>query len=111
MGNLIAERSAELAITLTAYGARFVVVGSTARRLRGCDLCPGDLDVVVVPGELSGLAGALHEVGVTFARRFGRVGPVTVTTPWCPLDVFVADTHPAAGTTTVAGVPLVVARV
>lgn len=111
VGTLIAERSAELAVRLVAEGARFVIVGSTARRLRGAGVCPGDLDVAVTPQDLPNLAQPLATLGAHLGPRLPNAGPVTVHTPWGPLDVFVTEALPPAETVTVHGVRLEVARV
>lgn len=83
----VASRSTDLARRLTTAGARVVVVGSTAQRLRGAaDVVPRDLDVVVSAEALPSLGHALHQLGVP-SGNLVRGG--TVRTGWGLLDVFV----------------------
>ncbi|GAA5016894.1 hypothetical protein GCM10023258_02850 [Terrabacter aeriphilus] len=88
----LAGRPAALATELLRHGARFVVVGSTARRLTTGEGTPHDLDVTVCRGDLPRLAAALAGLGVTTTvERLGREGQSHVDTSWGPLDVFVDD--------------------
>jgi hypothetical protein len=68
---VVAARSADLARVLTLAGACAVVVGSTARRLRGeVGVTPRDLDVVVDVDEVWRLTAALQRLGIDgFVRR------------------------------------------
>ena len=85
-------RPATLATLLVRHGARFVVVGSTARWLTTGTGSPGDLDVVVDATDLPLLAGALGAIGAPVeATRLGRGSPTRVDTSWGPVDVFVAE--------------------
>ena len=85
-------RPATLAILLVRHGARFVVVGSTARWLTTGTGSPGDLDVVVDASDLPLLAEALGALGVHVdAAVLARSSPTHVDTSWGPLDVFVAE--------------------
>ena len=89
-------RPATLAALLARHGARFVVVGGTARWLTTGSGSPGDLDVVVAASDLPLLASALGAVGApVVAARLGRGSPTRVDTSWGPLDVFVAEPPPA----------------
>ena len=110
-GTLLDRRSTTLAVGLTAAGARMVVVGSTASWLRGDRAqAPRDLDVAVLPEQLPALVRALTALGVGAREPVLRRGGVTrLPTPWCPLDVFVADIVPAARTLVVNGQPVTVA--
>lgn len=88
------DRPARLAVELRSHGARFVIVGGTARRLVTGQGAPHDLDVVVDAPDLPRLVAALAEVGVhTSVAILGRAAPSHVDTSWGPLDVFV-DTPP-----------------
>jgi hypothetical protein len=104
---VVAARSADLARELTLAGARTLVVGSTARRLRGgASVTPRDLDldVVVDADEVRRLTVALRRLRVDgVVRQKGG----TVPTGWCPLDVFVGP-PPAAVGVVVGGVPVAV---
>ncbi|MEW1952262.1 hypothetical protein [Terrabacter sp. NPDC080008] len=101
-------RPAVLATELLRRGARFVVVGSTARWLTTGHGVPRDLDVAVCRDDLPALAAALGRLGVaTTAERLGRAGQSHVDTSWGPLDVFVDEGHAheaasCAGAATVA---------
>lgn len=106
---LIASRSTALAVVLRCAGAAFVVVGSTAARLKGGGASPRDLDVVVTTEGIRALSTALDRTGVRHnAAAFRRVTPVRLTTAWCPLDVFVSRNLPTAQARTVDGCVLVV---
>lgn len=85
---------------LIDHGCRFVVIGSTARRLCGDDVEPADLDVVVDPDAASRpqLVSALAAVDATLERRHGtrRIADAIglpwdwgwrVDTDWGPVDV------------------------
>lgn len=89
-------RSVALARELDALGASFVVVGSTALALRGRDVRPADLDVVVHTDEVEALVRAVRALGGDLTSpRLLRCRDVHVDTAWGPLDVFVTA-HPAA---------------
>ncbi|WP_323095669.1 hypothetical protein [Intrasporangium sp. YIM S08009] len=89
-------RPATLAALLARHGARFVVVGSTARWLTTDTGSPGDLDVVVDASDLPLLAEALGAIGVPVdAAALARSSPTHVDTSWGPLDVFVAEPPPS----------------
>ena len=106
---LLAGRSTALAVALRCAGAAFVVVGSTAARLRGGGVSPRDLDVVVTTEGIRALSMALDRMGVRHnAAAFRRVTPVRLTTAWCPLDVFVSRDLPPTQARTVDGCVLVV---
>jgi hypothetical protein len=108
---LLAGRSTTLALGLTRAGADLVVVGSTASWLRGdTGRPPRDLDVAVRPGRLRALVDALAALGVGAQPALRRCPVVRVPTPWCPLDVFVVDTPPAATPVVVGGRTLWVSR-
>jgi hypothetical protein len=67
---VVAARSADLARELTLAGARVVVVGSTARRLRGeAGVPPRVLDVVVDADEVCRLTAALRRFGIHGVAR------------------------------------------
>lgn len=70
---------------LVDHGCRFVVVGSTARRLCGADVVPADLDLVVDPAvtRRPQLIAALTEVDATLERRHGtrRIADA-IALPW-----------------------------
>lgn len=88
------DRPARLAVELRRQGARFVIVGGTARRLLTGQGAPRDLDVVVDAPDLPRLVAALAEVGVkSSVAVLSRTAPSHVDTSWGPLDVFV-DTPP-----------------
>jgi hypothetical protein len=102
---VVAARSADLARELTLAGARAVVVGSTARRLRGeAGVTPRDLDVVVDIDDVRRLSAAMRRLGIDGVVRRGGG---TVLTGWCPLDVFVVS-PPETVSVVVGGVPVVV---
>lgn len=100
-------RQVRLAALLAEGGASFVVVGGTARHLRGDPRRPRDLDVVVLPGALDGLAQAVTALGGSPLRP--GPSPRRVDTPWSPVDVFVEDDLPAWTTVAVGDVELRVA--
>jgi hypothetical protein len=84
-------RPVALALELDALGAAFVVVGSTAAMLRGCDVRPADLDVVVEPADASAFVAAVRSLGGGLSdAQLRRCRDVHVDTAWGPLDVFVA---------------------
>lgn len=58
---------------LVDHDCRFVVIGSTARRLCGTDVVPADLDLVVDPDPAlrPGLVAALASIDATIERRHG----------------------------------------
>ena len=96
----LSTRPATLATELQRHGARFVVVGSTARWLATGHGTPRDLDVAVRRDDLAGLVTALAGLGVsTTAERLGRAGQSHVDTSWGPLDVFVDDAVRASAVT------------
>jgi hypothetical protein len=99
-------RTVTLAAELASLGARFVVVGSTARLLRGeRPARPADLDVVVEEADVDPLVAALHAIGVaTSAPPILRCRHVRLLTGWGPLDVVVAPWPPHG--TTYAGADL-----
>jgi hypothetical protein len=79
-----------LARELALLGADVVVVGSTARLLRGFRVDPADLDVAVRDDALPSLVHALAALGSPVdAGRLARGRCVRVSTAWGPLDVFV----------------------
>lgn len=108
----VSRRSTELARVLSQLGGRCVVVGGTARRLRGRRHHPRDLDVTVARADLDSLAAALS-VLVPWADLRGLVQgrDASISTGWGQLDVFVVDALPPADGLTVRGVPVQVARV
>ncbi len=107
--SLLGGRSTAQAVGLACAGAAFVVVGSTAARLRGGVVSPRDLDVVVTPEGIRALSVALDRLDVRHnAAAFRRQTPVRLTTAWCPLDVFVSRNLPPAQARTVDGRALVV---
>lgn len=79
-------RPVALACALVDAGADLVVVGGTARHLRGQPHCPRDLDVAVT--ELASLLTALSRFGVRADLRGVTRGVVRVDTALGPLDVF-----------------------
>ncbi len=84
------DRPAQLAVQLLRQGARFVVVGGTARRLLTGQGTPRDLDVVVDTPDLPRFVAALAMVGVhSSVAVLSRAAPSHVDTSWGPLDVFV----------------------
>ena len=90
------RRPATLATLLSGHGARFVVVGSTARWLTTGTGSPGDLDIVLDASDLPLLTSALGALGVTVdAKILVHSSPTRVDTSWGPLDVFVGDPPPA----------------
>lgn len=92
------DRPARLAVELLRQGARFVVVGGTARRLVTGRGSPGDLDVVVDAADLPRLLAALAVLGVrSSVAVLGRAMPAHVDTSWGPLDVFVGTPPPSCG--------------
>lgn len=94
----LCDRPARLAVELLRHGARFVVVGSTARWLWSGEGTPRDLDVVVDPADLPLLVGALATLGVRLgAAGLGRACPCHVDTSWGPMDVFVSGPPAARG--------------
>jgi NAD(P)-dependent dehydrogenase (short-subunit alcohol dehydrogenase family) len=106
----LSRRPVDLAVALARAGAEVVVVGGTARLLRGAARAPRDLDVAVAPSAVDGLVGALGSLGVrTTAARLLRCRCSRVRTTYGPLDVFVGPA-PAAGPLAVAGSVLQVAR-
>jgi hypothetical protein len=108
---LMARRSTALAVALRCAGAAFVVVGSTAARLRGGGVSPRDLDLVVTPAGIRALSIALDRLDVRHnAAAFRRGTPVRLTTAWCPLDVFVSRNLPPAQARIVDGCVLVVSH-
>jgi hypothetical protein len=85
-------RSTALARELMRLGAQFVVVGGTARWLRGDPRPPRDLDIVVTDDEVPDLVTALNHIGVDVtAQRMARCRTVSLATAFGPLDVFVAQ--------------------
>lgn len=85
-------RPVALALELEALGASFVVVGSTARAVRGLDVRPADLDVVVRLRDVDAFVVAVRALGGDLtAARLRRCRDVHVDTAWGPLDVFVTD--------------------
>jgi hypothetical protein len=83
-------RAVRLAALLRTAGARFQVVGSTARHLAGDPRVPRDLDVTVMPEDVDALADALARVGAALdPGRARRLRTVRVNTSYGPLDVFV----------------------
>jgi hypothetical protein len=84
-------RSVLPATELARAGARVVVVGGTARRLRDWRDRPRDLDVVVDPRHVAPLVTSLGRLGAAASTRSVlRCGDVHLDTAWGPLDDFVA---------------------
>lgn len=105
----LSRRPVDLAVALVRAGADVVVVGGTARLLRGAARPPRDLDVAVAPSAVDGLVAALGQLGVpTTAARLLRGGCSRVPTAYGPLDVFVGPA-PASAPLAVAGAALQVA--
>lgn len=104
---LLADRSVALAVSLHRAGARFTVVGGTARWLLGARLPPADLDLVVAPLSLPALRASLQALGADVPRRL-RSGTRCRTT-WGPVDVFVDERTPAHRDVVVLGASLRVA--
>ena len=112
LAEIVSRRSTDLAEVLARHGARFVVVGGTARRLRGGSHGPRDLDVAVLAADVPGLARVLHGLSTPVdAGALGRGRPSSIATGWGPLDAFVVEDLPAADPVDVDGVPVEVARV
>lgn len=89
------DRPARLAVELLRQGARFVIVGGTARRVLTGQGAPRDLDVVVDAPDLPRLVAALAVVGVpSSVAALGRAVPSHLDTSWGPLDVFVGAPPP-----------------
>lgn len=90
-------RPVALALELEALGASFVVVGSAARAVRGLDVRPADLDVVVRPRDVDAFVAAARALGsdLTMARLL-RCRDVRSDTAWGPLDVFVTEVEVVA---------------
>lgn len=83
-------RPVALARELALLGADVVVVGSTARLLRGQAVDPADLDVSVSDECVPSLARALAALGSPVdAGRLSRGRCSRMATAWGPLDVFV----------------------
>jgi NADPH-dependent ferric siderophore reductase len=100
----IARRPAVLAAELARRGADVVVVGGTARWLRGAKQRPRDLDVVVDPASVPALVDALESLAVpVHLTTLLRCRDVRIDTPWGPLDVFVGP-RPTSSTVLVEGV-------
>jgi len=98
----------DLAVALVRGGAEVVVVGGTARLLRGAPHRPRDLDVVVAEQAVPALVGALGELGETVSvAALLRCGEMAVSTSYGRLDVFVGR-RPAASGVLVDGVRLAV---
>ncbi|MGN6600032.1 MAG: hypothetical protein ACTHMW_12245 [Actinomycetes bacterium] len=107
----VEERSTELACVLAQLDAGCVVVGGTARRLRGALHRPRDLDIAVARGDVGRLVGAVRALlPATDLRGLEQGSDVRIATAWGPLDVFVVDTLPVADPAVVQGVQLEVAR-
>ena len=79
---------AVLAAVLVASGARLVVVGGTARRLRGASRRPRDLDIVLAEGAAStaAVAAVLARLATAPSGPEAR-RPLTVDTSLGRLDV------------------------
>ena len=104
------DRRVALALLLVRHGAELVVVGGTARWLRGGPQAPRDLDLAVAEADLPALVDALAHLGVEVsAERLRRSGVVALRTAWGPVDVFVGAVPPAVPLT-VDGCTLAVAR-
>ncbi|MEO6999735.1 MAG: hypothetical protein ABI112_16795 [Terracoccus sp.] len=92
------DRPARLAVELLRQGARFVIVGGTARRLFTGRGTPRDLDVVVDAPDLPRFVTALAGLGAhTSVTILGRAAPSHVATSWGPLDVFVGTSPSGRG--------------
>ena len=103
-------RQVQLALLLAEADARFVIVGGTARLLRGTPHTPNDLDIVVSPTEIAKVEAALAELrraGQQLLRGGGS--PQRVLTSWAPVDVFVKDDLPTWHTVEIDGTRLRVA--
>ena len=104
----LSRRPVDLAVALVRGGAEVVVVGGTARLLRGEAHRPRDLDVVVAQEAVPALVQALGALGETVcADALLRCGESAVRTSYGPLDVFVRR-RPAASGVLVDGVCLAV---
>lgn len=112
LADLVSRRSSDLAVVLARHGARFVVVGGTALRLRGGSHRPRDLDVAVLPGDVPGLVDVLHRLSTPVEpRALVRGRPLALATGWGPLDVFIVEDLPPADPIGVDGTDVAVARV
>lgn len=99
-----------LAVLLVEAGAGLVVVGSTARYLRGGRPAPRDLDVVVHRDDRSALDAALAAVAARPSRALAvDLSPQRFETAWSPVDVFVEDVLPTHVEVDVDGVRVRVA--
>ncbi|WP_345482209.1 hypothetical protein [Amnibacterium soli] len=100
----------QLALLLTEAAAAFVIVGGTARLLRGDRHTPSDLDVAATSDQSVRLSIALRALSPgPRAPQPKKVGPWRVITSWSPLDVFVEDDLPAWHTIEIDGTRLWVA--
>lgn len=104
-------RSVALAVELTRAGGRLVVVGGTARALRGSGTRARDLDVRVADDDVPPLVHALDALGVEVGERQLRRGrTVSLDTAWGPLDIFVGPGNGRESSVEVAGTELMVSR-
>ena len=102
-------RQVQLALLLAERGARFVIVGSTARHLHGAARLPKDLDLVVARIDAPVLEGALRRLASGGQLRPDGASPQGVLTSWSPVDVFLEDDLPAWHPVEVDGTELRVA--
>lgn len=88
-------RQVQLALLLVEADARFVIVGGTARLLRGTPHTPKDLDIVVSPTEIGRAEAVVADLRIAGQRLLrGGGSPQRVWTSWSPMDVFVEDGLP-----------------
>ena len=107
----VAGRSVALAVELVHRGAKFVVVGGTARWLTEGSRQPRDLDVAVDEEEVPTLVSALAQVGVHIScAMLLRCRQVGLASAWGPIDVFVGEALPPAAVIRVGGCDLAVAH-
>lgn len=86
----------QLALLLVEADARFVIVGGTARLLRGTPHTPNDLDIVVSPTGIERIEAVVADLRIAGQRPLRAGGsPRRVWTSWSPIDVFVEDDLPA----------------
>lgn len=103
-------RQVQLSLLLAEDGARFVIVGSTARLLRGATRTPRDLDIVALPMDRSSVATVLARLTVPgVPLRPDSPSPQRLITSWSPVDVFLQDEPPDFHTVEIDGTTLQVA--
>lgn len=101
-------RQVQLALLLVDVGARFVIVGSTARHLENSAArLPRDLDLVVARSDVPMFVSLLSGIADT-GRPLRPAGgsPQRVMTSWTPVDVFLDDALPARHTVAIGGTEL-----